>query len=147
MNKKVVEGVCTKCGMQTEGIERYVLNCQIADFTGREYVSVFNDVGTKLLGVDAHTLADWKAKSVSLFVIFFLLELFYLILFFILFFLGSKIQSSFRGSTIKASFGNYSCENRRIPRWSKGQTSILENGCWWFYRRCKQPYWWNSKIS
>jgi len=66
-NKKMQEQAenawtCDSCGQGTPNY-RYILSLTIADHTGSEYVTLFDNEGAQLLGQPAKTLQEWVTGS------------------------------------------------------------------------------------
>jgi replication factor A1 len=68
-NKKVTdqgggEFYCEKCGKAyTKCNHRYIMSMMVSDATGTQWVSSFNEIGEKILGLSADTLAEKKVQG------------------------------------------------------------------------------------
>eukprot|EP00168_Porphyra_purpurea_P021593 TRINITY_DN9698_c0_g1_i1.p2 TRINITY_DN9698_c0_g1~~TRINITY_DN9698_c0_g1_i1.p2 ORF type:complete len:230 (-),score=58.35 TRINITY_DN9698_c0_g1_i1:140-829(-) len=64
-NKKIYESggnyVCDKCeGSFEKPNIRYICSFKVADYSGGQWMTGFNEVAEKLIGVDAETMKNWK---------------------------------------------------------------------------------------
>lgn len=67
-NKKVIENMggwhCEKCNKTHDTmVRRFILSVVASDHTGQQWVSLFNDTATKMLGCSADALSDFKNEG------------------------------------------------------------------------------------